>query len=315
MVLFSLYNLTTLTFCAQRAEFIATINSLNHENMELNRQLEVTEKVSQSKFQEMEEVVRECQELELEIARNNRLQSSAREEATALKKKANDLKDELATSVWALQEAEAEEERLRLQVVSSPDRRKAEMAHRRERLDKVKQECATLEKELQDSKTKILNVKQISKDFDSINTTLEELQLQATKYSDVVKRLEEVQGKIQASEKQSFEYTKATEQAERELHRMEDKIVHQRQQHKMQMDAMQEALEVAKSQLLDVEKDRRDGMARVEAGEAEVKKLEADMEREKYKTAQEIQAMIREYQETEMLFLERNAERMALIEA
>lgn len=283
--------------------------------MELNRQLDITEKESQTKFQEMEEVVRECQELELEIARNNRLQSTAREEAAALKKKANDLKDELATSVWALQEAEAEEERLRSQVVSSPDRRKAEMTHRRERLDKVKQECATLEKELQDSKAKILNAKQISKDFDSINSTLDELQVQATKYADIIKQLEETQEKIQVSEKQTSEYAKATEQAERELHRIEEKIIHQRQQRKMQMDAMQEALEVAKSQLLAVEKDRRDGMARVEAGEAEVKKLEADMEREKIKTAQEIQAMIREYQATEKLFLERNAERMALIEA
>ena len=111
---------------------LSTLDELNEENLELKKQLEFTEDESQFKSQEMQQVVDECQELELEIARNNQLQTTAREEGAALKKTATDLKDELATATWGLEEAEAEEERLRAQVVSSPDRRKAEMAHRRQ---------------------------------------------------------------------------------------------------------------------------------------------------------------------------------------
>ena len=283
--------------------------------MELNRHLEVTEKESESKFQEMEEIVRECQELELEIARNNRLQSTARKEGDVLKKQANDLKDQLATAEWALQEAEAEEERLRLEIVSSPDRRKAEMVHRRERLYLTKQECAALEREMQESKTKIVHAKQFSKEFETISTVLDELQEHVTKYGELVRQLDETRSKIQASEKHSANIVQETEQAERELHRAEEKIVHLRQQHKVEIVAVQEQLEEAKSQLLAVEKDRRDGMARVEAGEAEVRQLEAAMEQERANTAQEIDAMIQEYKEVEKLFLERNAKRMATIEA
>jgi uncharacterized protein YdcH (DUF465 family) len=69
----------------------------------------------------MEETLRECEKLEMEIAHHNQVQAAAREETTALKKEANDLKDEVFTAGWHVQELEAEEEKLRLQIVSSPD--------------------------------------------------------------------------------------------------------------------------------------------------------------------------------------------------
>jgi chromosome segregation ATPase len=281
--------------------------------LELKKQLELVEEESHYKSKEMQQAIGECEELELEIARNNQLQTTSREEAAALKKKAKDLQDELATAAWALEEAEAEEESLRLQVVSSPDRRKAEMVHRRERLDKAKNECADLDKELQDSKTKIFHAKQISKEFELTTVTLDELQEQADKYTGLVRQLEETRDKIQAIKKQEAGHLQATEQVERELHRTEEKTIQQRKQHKMEINAVHEALEESKSQLLNVEKDRREGMARVEAGEAEVRELEAAMEEERLKTAREIEDMIEEYKETERMFLDRDAKRMAII--
>jgi hypothetical protein len=64
-----------------------------------------------------------------------------------------------------------------------------------------------------------------------------------------------------------------------------------------------------------VEKERRDGMARVEAGEEEVRALEAQMKTEQEKTMQEIAELVAEYKEMEKLFVVRNEQRMTAIGA
>ena len=66
---------------------------------------------------------------------------------------------------------------------------------------------------------------------------------------------------------------------------------------------------------MEVEKERREGMARVEAGEAEVKALEAQMKEEQIKTEKEVAALIAEFKETEKAFMMRNERRMQAIQA
>jgi hypothetical protein len=296
-------------------ELLAALEELNVENAQLAEQLDHTAADSHVKYSEMEQVITECQELELEIARNNKLQAAAREEASAFKKQANDLKDQLATAQWALQEAEAEEESLRSKIVSSPDRRKRDLTAKKERLEKDKEECSNLQMQLQDCKTKAMNVQQATKDMQSVLVVLEELQEEFSRYEQLVRQSEETIEKIEANEKKAADILEVTEETERYLHRSEEKIVYQRKQHKMQVEAAHDALEMVKSQLLSVEKDRRDGMARVEAGETEVRALEAAIELARVKTQEEIQAMIAEYHETEKLYLARNTKRMTAIGA
>jgi hypothetical protein len=55
-------------------------------------------------------------------------------------------KDQVATAVWTLREADAEEEKLRMQVVTSPDRRKSNLL--KERLRKVQELNAAIWKRL-----------------------------------------------------------------------------------------------------------------------------------------------------------------------
>lgn len=291
------------------------LEELNVENAQLAEHLDQTAGDSQIKYSEMEQVITDCQELEMEIARNNKLQAAAREEAAAFKKQANDLKDQLATAQWALQEAEAEEEALRSKIVSSPDRRKMDLAAKKERLERDKEECSDLQMQIQDCKTKAMHVQQATKDMQSVLVVLEELQLEFSRYEQLVRQSEETIEKIEANEKKAADILEETEETERYLHRSEEKIVHQRKQHKMQVEASHDALEMVKSQLLAVEKDRRDGMARVEAGETEVRALEAAIGLARVKTQEEIQTMIAEYNETEKLYLARNNKRMTAIGA
>lgn len=280
-----------------RDEYVAKLNELNEENLELNEQLRVVEQASTSKNHEIDDLVAECQELEVEIAKHNKMQSTTREEAEALKKEANNLKDELATAEWTLQEMEAEEEKLRFQVVTSPHRRKVELSHRSERLQKEKDSCAKLEQEILDTKKKIENAHRSVSDLKAARSAIAELQKQVEIFQESENKVKETLQTIDETEEKTSITSKDAEEAERYLHRSEEKINHQRKQHKLELQAVQESLDAAKTNLLLVEKDRRDAMSRVEAGEQEVREMEAAIEEERIKTNKEIEDMISEFQE------------------
>jgi hypothetical protein len=56
-------------------------------------------------------------------------------------------------------------------------------------------------------------------------------------------------------------------------------------------------------------------MARVDAGESEVRALEAQMKAEQEKTDKEISELMQEYKERERAFMMRNEKRMQAVEA
>ncbi len=66
--------------------------------------------------------------MEAEIAQQNKIQSSIRQEAHSLKRSANELKDKIANLSIALRELQAEERNLSKEVVDSPNRIRSELA-------------------------------------------------------------------------------------------------------------------------------------------------------------------------------------------
>lgn len=259
--------------------------------------------------------MRECDELEEEIKIQNKLQSTAREEAVTLKKQANDLKDAVSTAQWALEQAEAEEENLRAQVVSSPDRRKSERLLRQERLQQVKHECANVEAAVKTTKTKIANAQLAAQSLEGITTLLDDLRDEVRKHQETLRRMDETRKQCTFTAKQSAELHKQMEDAQRRLERTQAKIVQQRKQHDMQIAAVDDALTEAKNQLLRVERDRREGMARIEAGEQQIRALETLMAQDEQENDYKIRAVIQEYKQVEKAFLEHDAKRLNALQS
>ena len=190
------------------------MDDVNAENAELQEQEQQVIRASKEQFHELEGIMRECEELELEISRNNKLQAAARDEANQLKKTANDLKDQVATAVWALQEAEAEEEKLRLQIVSSPDRRKSELAVRTDRLRKIKDDCTNLDTSIQACKTRVANAIHALQELEKTNSILENLQEQAQAYTELLRKTEETRKRFQTIQKKNEAVEKQIEEIE-----------------------------------------------------------------------------------------------------
>ena len=255
----------------------------------------------------------ECSELEVEIGRDNRMQATLREEAAQLKRQANDIKDELTAAEWKLEELEAQEESLLSHVVSSPDRRRKEADELLERVQREKQENTEIEEKIQNCKICQRNLKTAEKDLVVTTGMVEELHQSAVKYMDLVKSVEDTITTVSEKEKQLQQIEDETKQKQRSIHRSEEDAIAQRKQHALELEAVQESLDSFKSQLLVVEKDRREGMLRVQQGEAEVQAIKEAMEFERAQTEREIGELITEYKKAERRFIERDIARRSVL--
>lgn len=298
-----------------RNELVNALQEVHQEHELLVKQLQQTQQESNDKMKEIDAVVKECQELEAEIARSNKLQASKREEAAALKREVNDLKDQLESVNWALQEAQAEEEQLRSQIVSSPERRKKELADKELELEKEKQEGERLDAELEQLDSEIERFQYYIKALEKLCNLLQQCHDEALKHKNVLNDIEEAEKKVAACQEQIQEVNEKTEEAERELMRVEERINQAHKQAKMQMDAANDRLEIAKEQLILAENERHEYKTRIEEKEAEIRELEEQIKADQLHTEEVINHIIGEYKEMEKAFLMRHERRMQFIEA
>jgi chromosome segregation ATPase len=177
----------------------------------------------------------------------------------------------------------------------------------------VKQECAELDRQIEQFKTKMSRALQSLNELEQINRDLDELLTLEKSYRTKLTQIEDTKHRGEALKKRHNELRQSVDKVERQIVRNEEKITAQRKQHELEMQGLSEALDLAKSRLLRVEKERRDAMARIEAGEAEVRQIESLIAMEKQKTEAEIQEWIAEYNVVEDAFLQKNEKRMAAL--
>ncbi|CAB9505864.1 Kinetochore protein nuf2 [Seminavis robusta] len=298
-----------------RNEYLLSLDEVNQEHDELQEQLKQVHDKYEEDSQTIERTQQENAELTKTIANLNKLQSAKRAEGQDLKNVVGGLKDELETAKWTIEEMEAEEEKLRSEVVSSPDRRKGQLKFERETLDRVRDECTNLEEKLQTTRTMCHHVEMAVKAMETEVATVESVNKEAGKFSEAGKQLEAVNQKLETQQEQVTREKEKIVFCERDLNRAEERLANLHKQNNMKMEAAQESLDAAKSRLNKVEQDRRDGMKQVQSGAARVREIETLVEEERLQTEKEIEGMISEYRETEALVLARLDERMERIGA
>jgi kinetochore protein Nuf2 len=298
-----------------RSECLVILEEKHTEHAELSKLLEQAQADADIQMAEYDEVAAQCQELESEIARSNKLQASKREDAAQLKKEANAIKDELATCSWTLQELQAEEEGLKLQVVSSPDRRKRDLEAKKQVLDQLKAEARKMQQDIADGKTMSTRMQQAVDDLKKTIVLQNQVLEEAGKYKDVDLQLQECMQDVRSTDDKTAELDEKTNEEERSLLRLEEKLTHMRKQAKMKMDAVLDRIDIGNEQLLIVERERREAKARVEAGESHVKTLKSQMDAEQQERERELRSIIDQFHVLERTFHERNEKRMAAVEA
>uniref|UniRef100_A0A7S4MY20 Uncharacterized protein n=2 Tax=Odontella aurita TaxID=265563 RepID=A0A7S4MY20_9STRA len=299
----------------QREEIVVQLQEVKDEGTKLNIQLEEAKLATDKELKEMEEIENDCVEMETEITQQNKLQATLRQESTDLKKQANNLKDKLATVSLTLQEAEAEERKLSLQVVQSPQRIKRELEIVTKSLEGERGECSSVENGIYLTQRKIDNVTQGFDDVSRALVAMEEVAEEKLRYESTLGEKNTAKEALAINENELSELQAKQDEYEGVIQRTEEKIDRMRQEGRQKIDAANKALEATHEELELVEKDRLEGMARVESHEEEVREIEKKIKEEKKKANAEIAEMIGQYRHLKAVVLEKDQELMKAIGA
>lgn len=297
----------------ERQTNVQALNLAKEEHITLKAQLDQAQQEHEQDWLATQEAEKECAEIELEITRQNKLQASIRQENNTLKKIINDLMDKIATTTLALQETKAEEQKMMSQVVKSPDRLKRDLKDVTVALESLKKETAKEERKITLTKKKIDNLARAKVELLKALEKLEELQMETTKLHELEEEVQAVRKRLSTSAKETNELIEQAEDMQRHITRTEEKIAHQRKQHAVKMEAAHEALETAQKELLNVEKERREGMSRVNAAEAASLALEARIAQDREMHRADLLNMWNEYKTLERFMLQKDSEIMKAI--
>lgn len=288
----------------QREGIMEKLRQTQEDNGSLNGQLEQLKKQSEGEVKIIEAVEEECAEIEGKIGALNKQQAAIRQESGELKKKANDLKDRNATISIAIQEGQADDKKLSSQIVQSPERVKREMSSATERLDSERKESLQLERDCQKMKTRVSNAGKALKDIAKATTALEEVENEIDKHKNVLEEIKTTQGSIKSNEDKKAEAEIAAKDGERSLNKYDEKTTHLRNAASVKTAQAQSHLLEAQTELMKVEKTRREGMAKIQSMETEVRNTETMMEEEEVARTKEIEDMVTQYKKMEAVVLE-----------
>jgi len=288
----------------QRQEVVAELRSAQADREGLLKDLEDARAATDECQREVAEVEADCAEIETEIAQQNKLQSAIRQESTNLKKKANELKDALATVDIELEEARAEERTWSAKVVASPARVRSEMDGLMASLEQEKADTAKSEREVQAVQRKVANVDRARAMVAEATAVLADIGSDRAKCEALAGDVRDAAAAVDALAARTADLRDQIQDSSQHIGRVEESVDHARRQGRTKLDAAQEELDRAREELLRVEKGRRDGMARVEAGEAEVRALEAEVERDGREAAAELAEMVEEFRGVEAVALQ-----------
>ncbi len=298
-----------------REELLKGLFQAKEERKRQMEQLNLAKKLADQRWEEAKTIEEDCAELEMEIAQQNQLQKSLREASKNLKKKANMLKDEIATADLTMQELDAEERKLLPKIVESPDGLHLQIKELNEKLDEERKHLKIAEQEAKTADLRVQNVKQAKDDVITATKLLSDLDEEKSRYEKLLKETNDIRAVIAANEEKMEHLQGLCEQHKSDIRDIGEEAEKNRKGAKASMDAAQKALQVAKAELLDVEKDRRDAKAALERHEQEVNLIKSIIEEERVKTDEEIKEIIASYRIMEKAALDKQEEFNAKIKA
>jgi len=286
----------------EREELFAALDEVTENHMTLKENLEEARAINHEKMLQREEAEAECKEMEGEIAQQNKIQASIRQETYLLKKSANELKDQIANLSIALREVQAEERQLSKEIVHSPDRIKVDLADATRKLEKVKKSIVDTQRERTLVQQKAEHATSAEESVKRIMSVMEDMETRVQEYELVVEDLEDVQNKLEG-----MEHVLEGKKAEKDSQGRQLKAVEKRKADTISMltralQTSQNDLDTAVNQLGVVESERLEGIDRIESSEQRVDEIKSRIEREKKNAEEEIAKRIASFQKFEKMY-------------
>ena len=170
----------------------------NH--MTLKDHIEEARVINHEQMLEREDAEAECKEMEAEMAQQNKIQSSIRQEANHLKNSDNELKDQIANLSIALRELQAEERQLSKEVVDSPDRIKVDLAEAIDKLEEVKKEILKRQHEREGMQRQLKHTASAEECVNDILVEMDDMETKVQEYEMAVEDCDDAQNRLDAVE-------------------------------------------------------------------------------------------------------------------
>lgn len=227
-------------------------------------------------------------QMEAEIAQQNKIQSSIRQETYLLKKSANELKDQIANLSIALRELQAEERQLSKEVVHSPDRIKVELAEATKKLEVVKRSIQEKQNERDMTQKQVEYTNAAEECVTEVLTVMDKMETIVQEYEIVVEDCDDAQNRLEGVEANLEERMREKTAQEEQLQEVEKQTSSIITVLTQTLTNAQNKFDTAVNRLGVVESERLDGIARIEASEKRVEELRVNIDGEMKKAHEDI---------------------------
>ncbi len=201
----------------QKDELTENLLKVWEEQERLNEDLDQAKRNADQRWKDAKVVDDDCGEVEIEIAKQNKLQAAIRQESQDLKKESNMLKDQIDTTELAMQELGVKERKLVPQIVESPDQLKKDIDGLNRTLEEEKKLCDNAE---HDAKLMLLRVKNVIKAQDAVvdaTNFSKKVIDDKMKYETILEETKTIEGKIELNLNEEAKYRQMYDKLEREL--------------------------------------------------------------------------------------------------
>eukprot|EP00559_Dactyliosolen_fragilissimus_P003329 CAMPEP_0184855908 /NCGR_PEP_ID=MMETSP0580-20130426/1082_1 /TAXON_ID=1118495 /ORGANISM="Dactyliosolen fragilissimus" /LENGTH=446 /DNA_ID=CAMNT_0027350605 /DNA_START=41 /DNA_END=1378 /DNA_ORIENTATION=- len=290
----------------QRDELLEGLVEVNGERATLIKGLEQAEKEAEERWAEVETIEADCSELEKEIAGQNKLQASIRQESTELKKKAHAIKGKIATCELALQEKETEERKLLPQLVGDEATQiRVQLTDVQKSLEAEHAGRQEAQREMRSLQKRIENVDRAEKDVVSATEILEDITNHRNKLMCVEEEAESLRQIIHKNDDKKEKLRISCDNHKLEISQIEKDIENQRKKSKAELESVRLMIDNANEELLLVEQDRRENTSRVDAYQNEIRLLEKSIHEETDEIKAEIEEVIAAFKQMEKVVMQR----------
>jgi kinetochore protein Nuf2 len=173
---------------------------LQDENEQLQKRLAELRADKEELVPLKEEIVADCDALTTDVTKLNKRQATLGNEIKELKAESNQYMDRIATDIMRTHEAKQETEKLRTQIVQSPEKIKKQLADMKTAVNGERSNVAGQESQLKDVRGRLDRVQKLNKDMKKNLAVVDELEAQAEKAKNAKAVLKETSTNIESNE-------------------------------------------------------------------------------------------------------------------
>jgi len=276
----------------KRDGLVDALVRMEEEEEKLQADLEILEGQTAEDAQKINETKQICEDQVKQLEEYNNEQAILTEQSQEMKKTSQELKEKSNNLTLMLKESRTELDRVKGQIVHSPQRVRQEMASAAKDVEQERQEGMQTERSAREMQLMVATVARTQAVFEKVSKALKDFGDEVEKKKNSGKEVKELQKKNRRTSHEIDNATIEESNLKKQIQRIDDRCENIRNQAKSKMEEIEKNCYTARSALVEAEKEKKSALLHLEDLESEVKTLVAIFEEEKKTAANKQEEMI-----------------------